>query len=246
MKSIDFSKINWRKIFSLRNAMVIFLGASLYAQLDHTAAVAAYLARKGGDSGHAYAFALAVEMSVLLFVLAGHRWLSWGFAVATFLTNLSYYWVQLDGAWWSPEAPMAILVSLLLPAVIVGYSHSIAPAHVAKKKDEAPQDDAKADAGEAHATQTPAQETQNEERACAEETQNAQPTQKMSADQRRMHIKESGVTDAAQIAAQYGISKRQAQQDLRKIREDDAELHDPQVVLREVRAQVVQVNGVAH
>lgn len=255
MKNIDVKSIDWRKVFSLRNAMVVFLGASLYAQLDHTAYVVEHLARKSASGSHAYALALAVEFSVLLFVLAGHKRISWAFAVATFLTNLSFYWIQLGGAWFSPEAPMAVLMALLLPGVIIGYSHSVAQHSApttAAAQDEAQHDEPAAQP--APATQDDVQledveldvTTMGDAETKTLRTTVAKPAQKMSAEQRRMHIKESGVTDAAQIAAQYGISKRQAQQDLRKIREDDAELHDPQVVLREVRAQVVQANGTAH
>lgn len=241
----------------LRVAMVIFLGVSLYAQLDHTAYVVEHLARKSASGAHAYALAIAVEFSVLLFVLAGHRRISWAFAAATFLTNLSFYWIQLDGQWRSAEGAMAVLMALLLPGVIIGYSHS-AVGHGAAQdnaQDGGTDGDVAQNGAEAHNTahegasaahdsagaqqdvlpvvvvaQSTAQDGAERHVSAAQAQQdaqdNAQDTQdaaqdgaKMTKEQRRMHIKESGVLDAAQVAAQYRVSMRTAQDDIKAVRE---------------------------
>lgn len=255
----------------LRVAMVIFLAVSLYAQLDHTAYVVEHLARKSTSGTHAYALAVAVEFSVLLFVLAGHRRISWAFAAATFLTNLSFYWIQLDGNWQSAEGLMAVLMALLLPGVIIGYSHSAvggkhgagvaqddaqttqgtaqghangAEAQMAAQADRAytaqagadghtqAQVSADAGAGAQMAAQTQTQSGVDEHQVDAGTQQDAQKrTQKRTQDagagagasmtraQRLMHIKESGTLDPAQVAAQYGIKLRQAQIDIKEVRE---------------------------
>lgn len=241
----------------LRVAMVIFLGVSLYAQLDHTAYVVEHLARKSTSGTHAYALAVAVEFSVLLFVLAGHRRISWAFAAATFLTNLSFYWIQLDGQWQSAEGLMAVLMALLLPGVIIGYSHSAVGKHGAGAQAQATQTStstAAQGAGDAHTqvlTQTDQQYTAQEsagERTQAQESADGHAGAQVDADagagaqtstqaraagmtrqQRLMHIKESGVLDPAQVSAQYGIKMRQAQIDI-----------------KEVRTALTQTNGKAH
>lgn len=108
-------------------AMLVALVLALVAQLEHTARVFSMVIGAQGvwSQVHAYAFAIAVETAVLLFVLAGHRWISYGFAVATAATNLSYY--AMHGVdLLSVAAIPAWLMSLLLPAAIVGYSHTIA------------------------------------------------------------------------------------------------------------------------
>jgi hypothetical protein len=204
---------NTQALRSLRVAMVAALALSLFAQLGHTAAVFAHLAHTGEEWGqaHAYAFALAVELSVLLFVLAGHKRISALFALATFLTNVSYYYIALDGAWYSADAVFAVLMSLLLPGVILGYSHIIAHGAqtaqtVAHSETQADEDGADEDEEEAQ-TQT------------VKVRRHAQAAGKTTAHQRRLHIKESGLEDAAQIAQTYRVSVRTAQDDLAKIRE---------------------------
>lgn len=110
-------------------AMLVALVLALIAQLEHTARVFLQVIDAQGmyAQWHAYAFAVAVETAVLLFVLAGHRRISYGFAVATFATNLSYYAMH-DVALLTVQGAPAWLMSLLLPAAIVGYSHTIADA----------------------------------------------------------------------------------------------------------------------
>ena len=110
-------------------AMLLALVLALVAQLEHTAQVFMQVVDAHGIYAqvHSYAFAVAVETAVLLFVLAGHRRISYGFAIATALTNLSYYAMQGVDLLSVQGAP-AWLMSLLLPAAIVGYSHTIADA----------------------------------------------------------------------------------------------------------------------
>jgi len=122
-------------------AMLAALLLALLAQLEHTAQVFSMVVDATGIQAqlHAYAFAVAVETAVLLFVLAGHKWISYGFALATAATNLSYY--AMNGInLFSVAALPAWLMSLLLPAAIVGYSHTIA------EQDEKTQDEPQAPA----------------------------------------------------------------------------------------------------
>lgn len=108
-------------------AMLVALVLALIAQLEHTARVFSAVVDATGvwSQVHAYIFAISVETAVLLFVLAGHKRISYGFAIATAATNLSYYAMHgIDLL--SIAAIPAWLMSLLLPAAIVGYSHTIA------------------------------------------------------------------------------------------------------------------------
>jgi hypothetical protein len=110
-------------------AMMIALMLALFPQGEHTAQVFLHFSHDGSNSAQlfSYAFAAAVEVAVLLFVLAGHRLISYGFAAASFLTNIVYY--AIGGvALLSVAALPVILLSALLPACIVGYSHTIAGA----------------------------------------------------------------------------------------------------------------------
>ena len=120
-------------------AMLVALVLALVAQLEHTAQVFLQVVGAQGVYAqlHAYAFALAVETAVLLFVLAGHRRISYGFALATFATNLSYYAMH-DVSLLTLQGAPAVLMSLLLPAAIVGYSHTIADAAPQRATQEKP------------------------------------------------------------------------------------------------------------
>jgi hypothetical protein len=114
------------------SAMLAALVLALIAQLEHTAQVFMQVVSATGDGAqvHAYAFAIAVETAVLLFVLHGHKRISYGFAIATFATNLSYYAMHGVDLTSIVGAP-AWLMAGLLPAAIVGYSHTIADAPAA-------------------------------------------------------------------------------------------------------------------
>jgi hypothetical protein len=110
-------------------AMMIALILALAAQGEHTAQVFAFFAHSGGNNAQylAYAFAGAVEVAVLLFVLAGHKRISYAFAFATFATNMVYYAIGGNDMLSVALVPV-VLLSALLPGVIVGYSHTIADA----------------------------------------------------------------------------------------------------------------------
>lgn len=110
-------------------AMMVALVLALLAQGEHTAQVFAYFSHSNGNGNGtqllAYAFAAAVEVAVLLFVLRGHKLISYVFAVATFATNMVYYaigGIDLQSVALVP----VVLLSALLPGVIIGYSHTIA------------------------------------------------------------------------------------------------------------------------
>lgn len=108
-------------------AMMIALMLALLAQGEHTAQVFAFFSHSNGGNAQAlaYAFAAAVEVAVLLFVLRGHKHISYAFAVATLCTNIVYYAIGGIDLLSVAVAPV-LLLSALLPGVIVGYSHTIA------------------------------------------------------------------------------------------------------------------------
>ena len=112
-------------------AMLLALVLALFAQGEHTAQVFANFSHRAGDTEPlAYAFAAAVEVAVLLFVMNGHKTISYIFAGATFATNLVYY--AIGGIDLLSVAVLPVLLlSALLPGVIVGYSHTIAATGVA-------------------------------------------------------------------------------------------------------------------
>jgi hypothetical protein len=109
------------------SAMLAALVLALLPQGEHTAQVFLHFTHDASDSARffSYAFAAAVEVAVLLFVLAGHKRISYAFAGASFLTNLVYY--AIGGiAILSIAVLPVLLLSALLPACIMGYSHTIA------------------------------------------------------------------------------------------------------------------------
>lgn len=123
--------VGWmdRVLDALRSpgAMMVALVLALFPQGEHTAQVFIYFShdRSGNAQLFAYAFAAAVEVAVLLFVLAGHKRISYLFAGASFLTNVVYY--AIGGvAMLTVSVLPVLLLSALLPACIMGYSHTIA------------------------------------------------------------------------------------------------------------------------
>ena len=118
-----------RILESLRSpgAMMIALVLALLPQGEHTAQVFLYFSHDASGNAQtlAYAFAAAVEVAVLLFVLAGHKGISYTFAAASFATNMVYY--AIGGvALLSVAILPVLLLSALLPGCIMGYSHTIA------------------------------------------------------------------------------------------------------------------------
>ena len=215
-------------------AMMLALVLALIAQGEHTAQVFAYFAHGGNNSAWllSYAFACAVEVAVLLFVLRGHKLISYAFAGATFCTNLVYYWIG-GVALWSVAALPVLLLSALLPACIVGYSHIIAetPHKTPMVKDTttsaepvlappvAVQGTLDAVAPEPAAAELPiVAVSASPVRQPAKRKPAQRKTAKLSAAQRQAQIASSGVMDPSSIVAQFGVSLRTAQNDIAAVR----------------------------
>jgi hypothetical protein len=173
---------------------------------------------------HGYAYAVALELAVLLFVVQRRDLESYLFACVSILVNLSYY--ALHGIHLFTVAALpAWLVSIALPAAIARYSHLLvdeapqAPATIVQDTDAEP---AQNDGGIAHQdgadvaqvavivaptpARKPAPVVRKRKRA------------KLSAEQRRAQIAESGVTDVSAIMAQFGVKLRTAQSDIAAVR----------------------------
>ena len=110
---------------------LLVLGLALVAQIPHAAHVfdrAPYLgatvqpASAAGAWLLAYAYAIALESATLMFVVHGHQRASYGFALASFAVNLSYYAMHGVVLWAWSNFP-AWLLSALLPIAIASYSH---------------------------------------------------------------------------------------------------------------------------
>lgn len=106
------------------------LALALIAQIPHAAHVFDRAPYIGQSVQHdsalsawmlAYAYAIALESATLMFVVHGHRNASYGFAVASFAVNLSYYSMHGVQLFWG--AFPAWLLSALLPIAIASYSH---------------------------------------------------------------------------------------------------------------------------
>jgi DNA-directed RNA polymerase specialized sigma24 family protein len=109
-------------------ATLCVLVLALIAQLPHAAEV---FMQAGAVRGywavlHGGAYAMALELAVLLFVVQGHRLASYAFAGVSVLVNLAYYAerVQLN----SMHGLSAWLISIALPVAIALYSHAVADA----------------------------------------------------------------------------------------------------------------------
>lgn len=105
-------------------ATLIVLCAALVAQLPHAADVFRIIVSGTGWPAilHGYAYAIALELAVLLFVVQRRNVESYIFAGVSVLVNLSYY--SLHGIDLLTIAALpAWLVSIALPAAIARYSH---------------------------------------------------------------------------------------------------------------------------
>lgn len=105
-------------------ATLIVLCMALLAQLPHAADVFRMIVAGEGWQAtlHGYAYAIALELAVLLFVVQRRDLESYMFAGVSILVNLSYY--SLHGInLFSVAALPAWLVSIALPAAIARYSH---------------------------------------------------------------------------------------------------------------------------
>ena len=211
-------------------ATLVVLVAALLAQLPHAADVFRLVVHGDGwwQIAHSYSYAIALELAVLLFVVQRRNWESYLFAFVSICVNLAYY--SLHGVnLFSVAALPAWLISIALPAAIARYSHLIVDAGIAHEgAAETPQDDAQhVDTTDAETPQTdgtsaaqlpyvPAPQT---ERKPARKTARKRKPAKLTPEQRRAQVMESGITDAATIAAQYNISIRTAQADIAATRD---------------------------
>ena len=210
-------------------ATLVVLVAALLAQLPHAADVFRLVVHGDGwmQVAHSYSYAIALELAVLLFVVQRRNIESYLFAAVSICVNLAYY--SLHGVnLFSVAALPAWLISIALPAAIARYSHLIVDAGIAQDDDTEPT----ADDDETAQDFTPdiAQDD-----ALTDYVQAPQPkrkparkrkAQKLTPEQRRMQIAESGIDNAADVATLFGVSMRTAQADIAA-----------------TRNAVVQVNG---
>ena len=158
---------------------------------------------------------------MLLFVVQRRNVESYLFAFVSICVNLAYY--SLHGVnLFSWAALPAWLISIALPAAIARYSHLIVDAGIAQDDtDETPQEDAQdvdtvADAAPQIDATTTAQTAPTQAR---KRKATKRKPQKLTPEQRRAQILESGMDDAATIAAQFKISLRTAQADIAATRD---------------------------
>lgn len=227
-------------------ALLTLLTMALISQTPHTAVLFHRLSpQMSGIANiaawlHAIAYAIALEFATLVFVVRGQRSLAWLFAIVSIGVNLLYYAI---GEWTFLYITSALLVSVALPSSIAFYSHGIAQtAHATSAEPDAEttatdsaiaaQDDVQIapDPAQSSAVIAPQPSAKTAQSARKTQRKNARkPAQKMTAEQRRLHIAEAGYTDANTIAAQFSISLRTAQADLAA-----------------VRSATLQTNGVHH
>lgn len=99
---------------------------ALTAQAPHAATVFHRVAPNGAPIlswVHAAGYAVALEMTTLMFVVRGQRRLAWTFAAVSVAVNLLYYWTPGMTA---THAMSALLISVALPLAIAMYSHDVA------------------------------------------------------------------------------------------------------------------------
>ena len=204
-------------------ATLVVLVAALLAQLPHAADVFRLVVHGDGiwQVAHSYSYAIALELAVLLFVVQRRNVESYLFAFVSICVNLAYY--SLHGVnLFSWAALPAWLISIALPAAIARYSHLIVDAGIAQDDtDETPQEDAQdvdtvADAAPQIDATTTAQTAPTQAR---KRKATKRKPQKLTPEQRRAQILESGMDDAATIAAQFKISLRTAQADIAATRD---------------------------
>ena len=204
-------------------ATLVVLVAALLAQLPHAADVFRLVVHGDGlwQVAHSYSYAIALELAVLLFVVQRRNVESYLFAFVSICVNLAYY--SLHGVnLFSWAALPAWLISIALPAAIARYSHLIVDAGIAQDDtDETPQEDAQdvdtvADAAPQIDATTTAQTATTQAR---KRKATKRKPQKLTPEQRRMQILESGMDDAAEVAAQFNVSMRTAQADIAATRD---------------------------
>ena len=204
-------------------ATLAVLVAALLAQLPHAADVFRLVVHGSGlwQVAHSYSYAIALELAVLLFVVQRRNIESYLFAFVSICVNLAYY--SLHGVnLFSVAALPAWLISIALPAAIARYSHLIVDAGIAQDDAaETPQEDAQdVDTTDAESPQTDATSTaQTATVTPRKRTTKRRKPAKLTPEQRRAQIAESGIDNAAEVAAQFQVSMRTAQADIAATRQ---------------------------
>lgn len=121
------------KLLQSRIATLTVLVVALVAQIPHASYVFTHIGTQQEtwfSMLHGAAYAIALELAVLLFVVRGRLIESYGFALVSILINLSYYNMHDVNPFSSASFP-AWLVSVALPVAIACYSHDVAHVDVA-------------------------------------------------------------------------------------------------------------------
>lgn len=137
-------------------ATLIVLCAALLSQMPHAADVFRLLVAGEGiwATVHGYAYAVALELAVLLFVVQRRNAESYVFAGVSILVNLSYYALHGTNLFVFAALP-AWLVSIALPAAIARYSHLLVESPATQPHADAQQPAAPATQMAKPATKTP-------------------------------------------------------------------------------------------
>ena len=208
-------------------ALLTLLAMALISQTPHTAVLFHRLSPVADGIAntatwlHAVAYAIALEFATLVFVVRGQRKPAWTFAAVSIGVNLLYYAV---GAITPIYIMSALMVSVALPSSIAFYSHGVAEHAGAKSpqvdtadNDETAQDETPDIAqDDASLTYVPARRLSANRHANRHASAKAQ---KLTPAQRQAQILESGMDDAATIAAQFNVSMRTAQADIAATRD---------------------------
>ena len=219
----------------------VLLFTALLAQAPHAAAVFIRIAPHGAQWEiatsfvGAWVYAIALEGATAYFVWRSK--LRWAVAFAAFSVahNVAYYmpeaWTfDVYGATLSLRYVFsAILISMSLPIAIAAFSHvqadasQLAPEYKPAKATGRPQKGHTAAVMGASTNISLGEETEANVPTSDGGNAPTEPTEpapaKLTPAQRRAQIREQEITDAAQIAAQFGVKLRTAQEDLRLVRE---------------------------
>lgn len=230
------------------SAPAALLFTALLAQAPHAAAVFARVAPHGAEWERwasiigAIVYAVALESATAYFVWRNQRKWAIAFAAFSIAHNVAYYmpaeWTLiLWGATlqWRNVAG-SVLISISLPIAIAAFSHvqsesdhssagnddgeAVTPAKAPAKAPapEATPTTTTAAPTEAPRPATPPSEAISEASETADDAKPAAPSPLTPA-QRRAHIVEQELTDPAQVAAIFNVSRRTAQGDLAAVRE---------------------------
>jgi hypothetical protein len=114
------------KVLRSQSFLILVLALALLGQVPHAAHVFLHFSIASGvwATLHSYAYALAVEMAILLFVVHARHMESYIFAGVSVLVNLAYYSMQVS--LFTFAALPVWLVSFALPCGIALYSHLLA------------------------------------------------------------------------------------------------------------------------